>query len=109
MLHLPPSLKQNNSKFIIGSVGAIVTLIGAIISVDTRYAKSTEVEQMRVEFTSLVKDTTFILRKQMLEDKLFELDIKKAMNSSNQLNSVDAALYERYKRQLDEISQRSPK
>lgn len=99
------SIKENSWKIIIGSSGTIITVVAALFTLDSRYAHAADVEKDMKQIQQVVKDTTTNLRKQMLEDKLFELDVKKEQSPNQRLSPIDAALAARYKRQLDEISQ----
>ena len=97
-------LKTNFAKVAFGSVGSIIAIIAAMFSLDARYAHAADIEKDKVATQLLIQDTTQTLRRQTLEDKLFELDMKKAQAKDGKLAPVDAALRERYQRQLDQIS-----
>ena len=84
-----------------------IALIGGVITVESRYAHAEEVRalkevaganlrQMRIE-QSIGLDT---LRKQSVEDKLFDLRLKEKPTQ------VERAMIDRYKEQLDEVNRR---
>lgn len=88
-------------KGFLASSGAIIALVVALFTIDARYAHADDVKKEQVQIQLVVQQTTSNLRKQLLEDKVFELDMKK---SQQRLNAVEEALRERYTRQLREIS-----
>lgn len=96
-------IKQNPLMILLGSAGSIIAVVSALFTVDARYAHAADVEQDKVQTQRLVQDTTRELRKQMLEDKLFELDIKKSQAQPPKLTPVDQAMKDRYQRQLNEL------
>ena len=97
-------LKTNFAKVAFGSIGSIIAIIAALFSLDARYAHASDVDKAKLQTQDLIQDTSQTLRRQMLEDKLFELDMKKAQAKDKQLQPVDAALRERYQRQLDQLN-----
>lgn len=103
-MNITEILKNNMWKITLGSSGTIITLVGALFTVDARYAHAADVEQERVQTHRIIQDTTQTLRRQMLEDKLFELDIKRAQSRDQKLSPIDQALKDRYQRQLDEAA-----
>lgn len=100
------SIKENPWKTLLGSSGSLIALVTALFVIDSRYAHAADVERDKKQIQQVVRETTSDLRKQMLEDKLFELDVKKEQAPNQRLSPVDAALAARYKRQLDEIIQK---
>jgi len=97
------TIKNNPAKILLGSAGSIIAIVGAMFTLDARYAHAADVEKDKAQTARIIKETSQTLRQQMLEDKLFELDVKKAQANGN-LSPLDAALRERYKRQIDEIA-----
>ena len=95
------TIKENPWKVMLGSSGTIITLVGALFSIDARYAHAADVEKDKVQTQILIKQSSQTLRQQMLEDKLFELDAKQA---EGKLTPVETAMRDRYKRQLQEIT-----
>jgi len=100
------TIKNNPIKILLGSAGSVIALVGALFTLDARYAHAADVEKENKDTRQIIQETSLTLRQQMLEDKLFELDIRKAQSKNQQLQPIDAALRERYQRQLDEIAQR---
>jgi len=98
------SIKENPWKVIFGSAGTITSIVVAMFTLDARYAHAADVEKDKTETTRSIERNTQILRKQMLEDKLFELDFKRAQAPDRKLTPLEDALRERYQRQLTEIS-----
>ena len=100
------TIKSNIVTVLFSSVGTCVAIVGALFTVDARYAHASDVEKDKVQIQNLIQYTSQTLRRQMLEDKLFELDMKKAQakTRSENLPPVDSALRDRYQRQLMDLS-----
>ncbi|HEY6434968.1 MAG TPA: hypothetical protein VIY47_00125 [Ignavibacteriaceae bacterium] len=96
------SIKENPWIVLLGSSGTIITLVAALFTVDSRYAHAADVERNYQQMQQAVQQTSNNLRKQMLEDKIFELDVKKGQQEGK-LSPVESALLERYKRQLKDL------
>jgi hypothetical protein len=103
-MNIAEILKNNTWKITLGSSGTIITLIGALFTVDARYAHAADVAQDKVQTHRIIHETTQTLRRQMLEDKLFELDIKRSQSRDQKLSPIDQALRDRYQRQLEEAT-----
>ena len=103
-MQLIQAVKDNPWKIMVGSSGTIISLVAALFTLDARYAHAADVEKANVAIRQVVQETTSNLRRQMLEDKLFELDVKKAQDKNQRLSPIDEALRARYQRQLDEQS-----
>lgn len=108
------TVKDHPLKIFLGSASSIIAIIAALFALDARYAHAKEVDKIKVDYVrevekiktetkETVRDTTLNLRKQILEDKLFELDLKRLQNRNQQLTPMDQALYDRYKRQSQEL------
>ena len=97
------SIKNNTGKIILGSASSIIAIVGALFTIDSRYAHAADVERDKAQSSRIIKETSQTLRLQMLEDKLFELDVKKAQSNGN-LSPLDTALRERYKRQVEDLT-----
>jgi transcriptional regulator of heat shock response len=93
----------SKSKVLFASTGSIIALVGAMFTVDARYAHAADVDTQNTKTQQLIQETSKILRSQMIEDKLFELDLKKAQDKNQRLSPIDSALYERYQRQLNQL------
>ena len=96
--------KTNIAKIAFGSIGSIIAIVAALFSLDARYAHAADVDKTKLQTQDLIQDTSQTLRRQMLEDKLFELDMKKAQSKDKQLPPVESALKERYERQLEQLN-----
>lgn len=104
------------AKLTLATIVATITLITSLFAFDARYvhaeeAKKTEIvlkaalqsNQDDIKKTQMiVKIATNNLRRQFLEDKVFELDIKQAPGKP--LSPADNAMKERYLRQIVEVS-----
>jgi len=95
--------KNNTTKLLLGSAGSIIAVVAALFTVDARYAHAADVEKDKAQTQKVIRDTAVVLRKQALEDKLFEYDVKKAQSAERKLTPIDTAMQERYKRQLDDL------
>jgi hypothetical protein len=104
------TIKNHPMVAVLGSAGSIIAIITALFALDARYAHANETRADKVQIQHLIKETSKTLRTQMLEDKLFELDIKIEQQriQRQQPSPVDMALKERYKRQLDELTSPPP-
>lgn len=104
------------AKLTLATVVATITLVTSLFAFDSRYvhaeeAKKTETvlkaalqaNQDDIKKTQqIVKIATNTLRRQFLEDKVFELDIKQT--PGRQISPADNAMKERYLRQIAEVS-----
>jgi len=97
------TIKDNPWKILLGSSGTIISLVATLFTLDARYAHAADVEKDKAQTQQIIKQTSQELRKQMLEDKIFELDIKKSQMPNEKLSPVDNAMRERYQRQLRDI------
>jgi hypothetical protein len=102
-MEIMQSVKDNPWKIMLGSSSTIIALVGALFAVDARYAHAADVEKDKSATFKAIQDTANTLRRQMLEDKLFEIDITKAQSKNQQLSPINQALRDRYQRQLDEL------
>lgn len=94
--------KQVSIQFIIGILMFIGSVFAAALFADDRYAKAQELRQF---ISATKKDATRaadILRKQMLEDKIFELDLV----PDSQKSDVQRAMANRSKTQLQDVQSR---
>lgn len=97
------TVKDNPIKILLASSGSVIAFVSALFALDARYAHAADVEKERAITHSIIQETTQTLRKQMIEDKLFELDVRKAQSKDQKLSPIDSALRERYQRQIDEM------
>lgn len=101
-------LHEPTIQWVAGLVTAIATILGAAFFVDSRYAHAQELVQFKSEVAQELhrgsiemRLQTQELRRQTIEDKLFELDSKDA----DKLTSTEKAIRQRYRRQLTDINQ----
>lgn len=102
------TIRDNLGKVIFGSAGTIIAIVTALFAIDGRYAHAEDVQRNKIETQQIIQETTKDLRKQMIEDKLFELDFKKAQSRDQKLPPMESAVRERYQRQLDEMRKSAP-
>lgn len=106
---IPPIVKENPIKAVSSLVAFVVTVIGTFLTVDDRYAHAVDVQEYKAatsqeiqQQTTALQQQLIILRQQAVEDKVWELDVKRGQQS---LSPVEEAQYKRYIRQLDELRQ----
>lgn len=94
-------------KVVLSSVSIIGAIIGAFLTVDSRYVLASDFEKYQKQSDATltrqiqeVHTQGLLLRKQLVEDRLFELDTKRDQGN---LNAVEEAQYKRYQRQQEEI------
>lgn len=94
--------KEVSFQFIAGVLVFSGSVFAAALYADDRYAKATELRQF---ISSSKKDATRaadILRKQMLEDRIFELDLV----PDERKTDVQRAMANRSKTQLQDVQSR---
>lgn len=91
---LPESI---SIKTISSSLAGIVAILGSFWALDTHYASAEDVNRVQSQVNSQIQQ----IRQEKIEDELFLLDMKK-QQQGGKLNPVDAAMYERYQRRLDD-------
>jgi hypothetical protein len=102
------ALKDNPVKTLLSVASAITVIIGTAFTIDGRYVRAADFADARAVQNAQLKQMQFEnrlmiddLRKKQLEDKLFELEFK------DHKTQLDAALIERYKRELTSIDIRN--
>lgn len=84
----------------IAVLGSILTIFTGVIFIDERYVHaadfSAQIQHQQNQNEKLIQS----IRRQQLEDQIFELDFKEQTGTAQPL---DRALKERYLRQLDQI------
>jgi hypothetical protein len=100
-------VKENPLTALSGTVGTLAVIVGAVLAVDARYVKAGEIQEFKVEHTRSISqlgiDTQTqinMLRKQQLEDKVFELQLIPPQRRSD----VDRARLDKYQRDLEDIT-----
>lgn len=92
----------NKIKAIAASFGAVVAILGGIWALDTHYASAADVAAIKQDLGSQIQQ----MRREKVEDILFELDQKKAAHNGK-LSPEDQANYDRQTRRLQEIQQQN--
>ena len=80
------------------TISAVAMLLGSVWAIDSHYASAADVEKIQKSVDS--KITQF--QQQHLENQVFLLDMKK-QQQNGKLDPVDAAMAERYRRQLQQL------
>ena len=91
-------------KVIAGAVASLSTIVGAAFFVDARYAHAEAVVALIRQARDESRYAAEQLRKQLLEDKVFEINLVPEAKRTN----TQRALLERYKAQVGEINARWP-
>jgi hypothetical protein len=104
MPNLTQTVKENPIKSFLGTAGLLIPLVGAVFFVDARYAHAADVEKSNNQLQQAIEQSSQTLRRQMLEDKLFEIDMKKAQMPKQQLSPIDQAIRDRYNQQLKDLN-----
>ena len=105
IMSLLSSFKTNIGAIMFGSAGSVIAIVGALFTIDARYAHAADVQKTNNETQKQIIESTNTLRRQMLEDKLFELGLKKAQDKKP-LSAIDQALSDRYKQQLNDLNRK---
>lgn len=94
-------------KATLAATVSALALVGALFTFDARYVHAEEnkkevaiTHQKIAQTQTIITQTTNNLRKAMIEDKVFEIDVKVAQKKAT---PTDTALKERYLRQLEEL------
>src|SRR5258708_40177570 len=103
------ALNGKTVKLASGAVAALSTIIGAAFFIDDRYGHAGDVKAMHAEQVQAihenrieVKRAADMLRKQTLDDKIFEINLI----PTNQRTNMQRALLDRYSREVQEINNR---
>lgn len=104
MITLSKTITDHPLKVLLGSAGSIIAVVTALFTIDSRYAHAADVEKDKIQTQRIIQETTSNLRRQMLEDKIFELDLKKAQTKEQRLSPIDQALRDRYQQQIQELN-----
>jgi hypothetical protein len=101
-------MEKSNWKNILGALVAVTSLVIYIWMMEDRYLKASDFlqyqQQQQLNYQSIRDDTRKSLnnfRKQMLEDQLFELQLKKEEGTAT---NIEKARIKRIKRQLEKLN-----
>ncbi len=90
---------------IVATVTMLGTVVGGVLAVESRYAKAADIDDVKSQQVQIYSNMKIqqelavdSLRRQSLEDRLFELRLKEKPTQ------VEKALIERYQDQLRELS-----
>lgn len=101
-MFIPPVVKEvvkeNPLKSLAATVAAASVLIGAVITVDTRYAHAGDIQAE----SNKQQRQIYNLQADNLSDKVFELELKKA-NTPKLWQPTDQVMLERYKQRYQEV------
>lgn len=89
----------------IRSVTAVLTLasvvVGGVIHIDSRYLHKEDMDIYKKRMATVIVSQATSARRQVIEDKLFELDVKKV---DVPLTPAESAGYNRYSRELQTLA-----
>jgi hypothetical protein len=101
-------------KIVLSSISVIGAIIGAFLTVDSRYVLAADFESYQKQTQQIIQKQTqelqnqgILLRKQLVDDKLFELDAKRGQGGA--LSPIEDAQYRRYQRQQQELETALPR
>lgn len=93
---------------IAGTITVLGTIVGGVLAIESRYAKAADISDLKTQQVQIYSNVKIqqdlavdTLRRQNLEDRLFELRLKERPTQ------VDKALIQRYEDQLREIGVRA--
>ena len=92
--------KLHTLKMIVVIFTLVSAIIGAFIQEDSRYVHQEESDKYRDRTSNLIVAQTIYARRKIVEDRLFELDGKKA---SNIMTVFENAEYQRLVRELHDL------
>lgn len=110
-LHINPAefIKNHTTTVITSVITTLGLILGAAVAVDNRYAHADTFKKSEADTSEFLKQQTLeirrqslMLRRSLIEDRLFELDTKREV-AGNALPTLDEAQYKRYTRQIQEI------
>ncbi len=96
MVVLPEKVKENPLKSLAATVAAAGVILTAVFTIDGRYAHAGDVVSESVKQQRQIVD----LQANNLEDKIFELELRK---TSKSWQPTDQVLLDRYKRRFMEV------
>jgi hypothetical protein len=101
-------VKEHPLKTAASILAALTPLVGALLFIDSRYAHAEDTRKSETQTSQAIKAQTtefqkqhYMLRQSLVEDKLFEIDLR---NNNKARSPIDEAQYRRYSRQLTEIN-----
>jgi hypothetical protein len=108
------ALKQSAIPLLVSTIGSLTAILTAAFFIDGRYAHAEDVSKADGTTKEIIRRQsqemqvqTQVLRRSLVEDKVFELDAKRDPKTRN-LSIMDEAQYKRYTRQLEELNKVIP-
>lgn len=99
---LTDKVKENPVKSAISIITLVAGLFGGVLAIDSRYAKAADISLQQQALKENARETKFAidqLRKQSIEDKIFEIELI----PENRRTHIDKARLEKYKRDSQNI------
>lgn len=103
------AIKENPIKAASGIIASLSIILGAIFALDARYVHAGDISEIKADQTRAIQQLTSdnqvqvnSLRKQMLEDKVFEI----TLIAPSKRTDADRARLDKYQRDLEEINTR---
>lgn len=100
-MNIKEFLEKNN---LVAIVTFTAIVIGGFLTVDERYAHAGDIETIKKDISMYRVDNEIAhirQRKSYIDDKVFELQIKK---NTNKMTAIESAQLERFQRQLQELT-----
>lgn len=95
-------VKENPIKSALSIFTLVSALFGGVLAIDSRYAKAEDIGVQQQAIKENARETKFAidqLRKQSIEDKIFEIELI----PENRRTHIDKARLEKYKRDSQNI------
>lgn len=102
---LTDKVRENPIKSTVSALTLAIGLFAGVISIDSRYAKAEDFNKQQQALQQNAKDTAFAidqLRKQSIEDKIFEIELL----PEDKRSQYDKARLEKYHRDIKTIDQK---
>jgi hypothetical protein len=95
---VPAIVKENPLKSLAAFLSSVAVVLSAVFTVDTRYAHAKEVETLKKDAKTQILE----LQRSNLDDKVFELEIRKS-TKPKEWSSTDQLMLERYKTKMEAV------
>jgi hypothetical protein len=102
-------MKENPIKAASGIIASLSVILGAVFALDARYVHAGDISEIKADQSRAIQQLSTdnqvqinSLRKQMLEDKVFEIQLI----APSKRTDVDRARLDKYQRDLEEINTR---
>lgn len=101
---VPDIVKENPMKSLAAFISSVAVVLSAVFTVDTRYAHAKEVEVVKKDAKSQMLE----LQRSHLDDKVFELEIRKSTRPKD-WTRTDQLMLDRYKDKLESVEKQQDK